>query len=153
MSSSACTRRWFTFESMDAFPPHGGVYAGLVFGVLPALGGSAGMAVLLPFIFGMEPTYALPMMIGMMAVTPTADTFSFGADGHSGRQHSQATVLDGFPMSKRGEAARALVGRLHSSLVGGLFGALILTFADRRRQAAAADDRLSASSSCWSCWR
>ena len=40
-----------------------GVLLGLVFGILPALGGAAGMAVLLPFVFGMPPSLALPMMI------------------------------------------------------------------------------------------
>jgi putative tricarboxylic transport membrane protein len=106
-----------------------GVLLGLVFGVLPALGGAAGMAVLLPFVFGMPPSLALPMMIGMMAVTPTADTFSSVLMGIPGGNSSQATVLDGFPMSKRGEAARALAAAFTSSLVGGLFGAVILTFA------------------------
>jgi putative tricarboxylic transport membrane protein len=53
-----------------------GVGVGLIFGILPALGGSAGMAVLLPFVFGMQPSLALPLMLGMMAVPPTADTFS-----------------------------------------------------------------------------
>jgi TctA family transporter len=106
-----------------------GVLLGLIFGVLPALGGAAGMAVLLPFLFGMPPQFALPMMIGMMAVTPTADTFSSVLMGIPGGNSSQATVLDGFPMSKRGEAARALSAAFTSSLVGGLFGALILTFA------------------------
>lgn len=107
----------------------GGVGLGLIFGVLPALGGSAGMAVLLPFMFGMEPSLALPVMIGMMAVTPTADTFSSVLMGIPGGNSSQSTVLDGFPMSKRGEAARALSAAFTSSLVGGLFGALVLTFA------------------------
>ncbi len=106
-----------------------GVLLGLVFGVLPALGGAAGMAVLLPFVFGMPPALALPMMIGMMAVTPTADTFSSVLMGIPGGNSSQATVLDGFPMSKRGEAARALSAAFTSSLVGGLFGAIVLTFA------------------------
>jgi putative tricarboxylic transport membrane protein len=106
-----------------------GVLLGLIFGVLPALGGAAGMAVLLPFVFGMPPSLALPMMIGMMAVTPTADTFSSVLMGIPGGNSSQATVLDGFPMSKRGEAARALSAAFTSSLVGGLFGAVVLTFA------------------------
>jgi putative tricarboxylic transport membrane protein len=106
-----------------------GVLLGLIFGVLPALGGAAGMAVLLPFVFGMPPAFALPMMIGMMAVTPTADTFSSVLMGIPGGNSSQATVLDGFPMSKRGEAARALSAAFTSSLVGGLFGAIVLTFA------------------------
>lgn len=106
-----------------------GVLLGLVFGILPAMGGAAGMAVLLPFLFGMPPALALPMIMGMMAVTPTADTFSSVLMGIPGGNSSQATVLDGFPMSKRGEAARALSAAFMSSLVGGLFGAVILTFA------------------------
>jgi TctA family transporter len=106
-----------------------GVYIGLIFGLLPALGSSAGMAILLPFVFGMDPTLALPMMIGMMAVTPTADTFPSVLIGIPGSNGSQATILDGFPMSKRGEGARALSAAFTSSLVGGLFGAVILTFA------------------------
>ena len=106
-----------------------GVFLGLIFGILPAMGGAAGMAVLLPFLFGMPPSLALPMIMGMMAVTPTADTFSSVLMGIPGGNSSQATVLDGFPMSKRGEAARALSAAFTSSLVGGLFGALILTFA------------------------
>ena len=40
---------------------------------------------------------------------------------------SQATILDGFPMAKRGEAARALSAAFFSSMLGGLFGALVLT--------------------------
>lgn len=106
-----------------------GVFLGLVFGILPAMGGAAGMAVLLPFLFGMDPSLALPMIMGMMAVTPTADTFSSVLMGIPGGNSSQATVLDGFPMSKRGEAARALSAAFTSSLVGGIFGAVILTFA------------------------
>lgn len=106
-----------------------GVLLGLIFGILPAMGGAAGMAVLLPFLFGMPPDLALPMIMGMMAVTPTADTFSSVLMGIPGGNSSQSTVLDGFPMSKRGEAARALSAAFMSSLVGGIFGAVILTFA------------------------
>ena len=106
-----------------------GVLLGLIFGILPAMGGAAGMAVLLPFLFGMDPSLALPMIMGMMAVTPTADTFSSVLMGIPGGNSSQSTVLDGFPMSKRGEAARALSAAFMSSLVGGIFGAIVLTFA------------------------
>ncbi|BCJ89616.1 membrane protein [Terrihabitans soli] len=106
-----------------------GVYVGLVMGVLPALGGSAGMAVLLPFVFGLDADLALPMMIGMMAVTPTADTFPSVLMGIPGSNSSQSTVLDGFPMSKRGEGARALSAAFMSSLIGGVIGAAFLTIA------------------------
>ena len=104
-----------------------GVVVGLVIGILPALGGIAGMSLLLPFIYGMEPSSAIAMMIGMLAILPTSDTFSSILMGIPGSSASQATVLDGFPLAKKGEAARALSAAFASSLFGGVFGALILT--------------------------
>lgn len=106
-----------------------GVFLGLVVGILPGLGGTAGLALLLPFVFGMSPTNALAMMIGLQSVTATSDTFPSVLMGIPGTASSQATVVDGFPLSKRGEAARALAAAFSASLIGGLFGALVLTFA------------------------
>ncbi|MFD1881292.1 tripartite tricarboxylate transporter permease [Paracoccus pacificus] len=106
-----------------------GVCVGLIVGILPGLGGIAGMSILLPFLYGMNPTSALGMLIGMVAVIPTGDTFTSVMMGIPGSSASQATVLDGFPMAKRGEAARALSAAFTSSLLGGLVGALVLSFA------------------------
>ncbi|MFT5538990.1 MAG: putative tricarboxylic transport membrane protein [Alphaproteobacteria bacterium] len=106
-----------------------GVYLGLALGILPGLGGSAGLAILLPFVFGMEPSQALAMMIGLQSVTTTSDTFPAVLMGIPGTAGSQATVVDGFPMSKKGEAARALGAAFSASLFGGVFGAIVLTFA------------------------
>lgn len=105
----------------------GGVLLGLAIGIFPGLGGIAGLSLLLPFLYGMEPTTALAMLIGLVAVIPTSDTFTSVLMGIPGSSGSQATVLDGFPMAKRGEAARALSAAFSASLFGGIFGALILT--------------------------
>jgi len=105
----------------------GGVVLGLAIGIFPGLGGIAGLSLLLPFLYGMEPTTALAMLIGLVAVIPTSDTFTSVLMGIPGSSGSQATVLDGFPMAKRGEAARALAAAFSSSLFGGIFGALVLT--------------------------
>jgi putative tricarboxylic transport membrane protein len=105
----------------------GGVSLGLAIGIFPGLGGIAGLSLLLPFLYGMEPTAALAMLIGLVAVIPTSDTFTSVLMGIPGSSGSQATVLDGFPMAKRGEAARALSAAFASSLFGGLFGAVVLT--------------------------
>jgi putative tricarboxylic transport membrane protein len=105
----------------------GGVFLGLAVGILPGLGGTAGLALILPFLFGMEPSLALAMMIGLQSVTATSDTFPSVLMGIPGTASSQATVMDGFPMSKKGEAARALSAAFTSSLFGGLFGAIILS--------------------------
>lgn len=104
-----------------------GVSVGLVIGVLPGLGGIAGLSLLLPFIYGMDPVSAIAMLIGLVAVVPTADTFSSVLMGIPGSSASQATVLDGFPLAKQGQAARALSAAFFASMFGGLFGALLLT--------------------------
>lgn len=106
-----------------------GVSVGLVIGVLPGLGGIAGLSLLLPFIYGMDQTSALAMLIGLVAVVPTADTFSSILMGIPGSSASQATVLDGFPLAKQGEAARALAAAFFASMLGGMFGAIVLTLA------------------------
>ena len=106
-----------------------GVVLGLTVGVLPGLGGSAGLALLLPFIYGMDPAPALAMMVGLLAVTTTSDTFPAVLMGIPGTVGSQATVLDGFPMSQRGEATRAISAALISSIFGGIVGALMLSVA------------------------
>ncbi len=105
-----------------------GVVMGLCIGVFPGLGGIAGLSLLLPFMFGMEPLLGLALMVGMVAVVPTSDTFASVLMGIPGSSASQATVLDGFPLAKKGQAARALSAAFASSLFGGVLGATFLTF-------------------------
>jgi TctA family transporter len=103
-----------------------GVLIGLGIGVIPGLGGIVGMALLLPFTFGMDPYMAFAFLLGMGAVTTTSDTIPailFGVPGTTG---SAATVLDGHPMAKRGEAGRAFGAAYSASLIGGIFGAFLL---------------------------
>lgn len=105
----------------------GGVCLGLAIGIFPGLGGIAGLSLLLPFLYGMDPVSALAMLIGLVAVIPTSDTFTSVLMGIPGSSGSQATVLDGFPLAKKGQAARALSAAFSASLFGGLFGAIVLT--------------------------
>jgi len=105
----------------------GGVLLGISIGVLPGLGGIVGFSIMLPFLYGMDVTSALALLIGLVAVIPTSDTFTSVLMGIPGSSASQATVLDGYPLSKRGHAARALGAAFSASLIGGLLGALALT--------------------------
>lgn len=103
-----------------------GVLAGLFLGIVPGIGGLSGMALLLPFTFTMDSYTAFAFLLGMSAVTGTSDTIPavlFGVPGTSG---AQATIMDGNPMAKRGEAGRALSAAYTASLIGGLMGALLL---------------------------
>ena len=106
-----------------------GVILGLLVGILPGLGGIAGLSVLLPFVFGMDASNALAMMIGLLAPLATSDTFPSVLMGIPGTSNSQATVVDGFPMAKKGEGARALGAAFTASMIGGIIGALVLTAA------------------------
>lgn len=105
-----------------------GVFLGLVIGVFPGLGGIAGLSLLLPFLYGMDQVSALATLIGLVAVIPTSATFSSVLMGIPGSSSSQATVLDGFALAKKGQASRALSAAFTSSLFGGLIGAFVLTF-------------------------
>src|SRR5919106_950146 len=106
-----------------------GVMLGMIVGILPGLGGTAMLSLLLPFVFGKDPGPVLAMMVGLLAVNNTSDTFPAVLMGIPGSSSSQATIIDGFPLAKRGEAARALGAAFSASMVGGLFGALVLTLA------------------------
>lgn len=103
-----------------------GVVVGLGIGLLPGIGGLTGFALLVPFTYTMDPYAAFAMLLGMASVITTSDVIPavlFGVPGHAA---SQATVLDGLPMTKRGEASRALSACYTSSLLGGLIGAVVL---------------------------
>jgi TctA family transporter len=65
-------------------------------------------------------------MIGMLAVISTTDTIPAILFGVPGSVAAQATVLDGHPMAKNGEAARALNVSYLSSILGGFIGAVML---------------------------
>jgi len=104
-----------------------GVLLGLCVGILPGLGGIVGMTILLPVIYGMDPHNAFALLIGMVAVIPTSDTFPSVMMGIPGSSASQATIMDGYPLARKGEAARALGSAFTASLIGGLIGAAVLT--------------------------
>jgi TctA family transporter len=103
-----------------------GCIMGLVLGIVPGIGGLAGTAMLLPFTFTMDPYSAFALLLGLGATTATGDPIPAILFGVPGGAASAATVLDGFPMAKKGEAGRALSAAYMSSLMGGIFGALLL---------------------------
>jgi TctA family transporter len=103
-----------------------GIAVGLVVGILPGLGGAATLAMMLPFVYPMDAVSAFAFLLGMHAVTATAGDITSVLFGIPGEATSAATVLDGYPMTRRGEAGRALGAVLFSSLVGALIGAAVL---------------------------
>src|SRR5262249_29549727 len=103
-----------------------GCIMGLVLGIIPGIGGLTGTAMLLPFTVNMDPYSAFALLLGLGATTATGDPIPAVLFGVPGGAASAATVLDGFPMAKKGEAGRALSAAYMSSLMGGVFGAVLM---------------------------
>lgn len=115
---------WPTFSLMLV-----GIAVGFIVGLLPGLGGPATMALMLPFTFQMKAVEAFAFLLGMAAVTGTTGDITSILFGVPGESTAAATIVDGHPMAKKGEAGRALGAALMSSLVGAIFGALFLALA------------------------
>jgi putative tricarboxylic transport membrane protein len=106
-----------------------GIGLGFWVGLLPGLGGATTLALMLPFIYTMQPVEAFAFLLGMHAVVATTGDITSVLFGLPGEATSAATVVDGYAMTKKGEAGRALGAALASSLVGALIGAIALAAA------------------------
>src|SRR3989441_2711709 len=116
--------QWKAFSLMMV-----GMGLGFVVGLLPGIGGAATLALMLPFIFKMSPAEAFAFLLGMHSVAATTGDITSVLFGVPGEAISAATVVDGYPMAKKGEAGRALGAALMSSLLGALIGAVALALA------------------------
>lgn len=109
------------FLSMSA-----GTAWGIICGALPGLGATIGIALLIPFTFTMSPVVALPMLAGVYAGAIYGGGITAILLGVPGTSADAATVFDGHPMAKKGEARRALRTSVTASAIGGMFAALVL---------------------------
>jgi putative tricarboxylic transport membrane protein len=104
-----------------------GVLIGSLVGFLPGIGGPTTLAIMLPFVMTMQdPMAVIALLVGLDAVGNTASAFTSILISVPGSSGSQATILDGFAMAKRGEAARALSASFMASLIGGFIGPIVL---------------------------
>jgi len=103
-----------------------GVIYGLVIGVLPGLGGIVAMALVLPFTFGFQPAAALALLLGAHAATVWGGSITGILFNVPGAAKTITSVFDGYPMTQRGEGARALGASAMAALLGGVIGAVFL---------------------------
>jgi len=101
---------------------------GTIIGMLPGLGPATGVAILIPISYGMNPTTAL---ITMAAIYYGA---MFGGSRASimintpGDASAIVSCFDGYPMTKNGEAGKALAISAIASFIGGIIGMIFLIF-------------------------
>ena len=104
-----------------------GVLIGSAVGFLPGIGGPTTLAIMIPFVMTMKDPYpVIALLVGLDAVGNTASAFPSILISVPGSSGSQATILDGYPLAKKGEAARALSASFAASLLGGFIGAFVL---------------------------
>lgn len=103
-----------------------GIFIGIWLGAVPGIGGITGLVLLLPFTFSMEPVPAIALLLGMYSVITTGDTVSSVLLGIPGGIAGQATILDGYPLAQKGQAARAFGASFTATAYGGVLGAFML---------------------------
>ena len=109
---------WYTFV---------GVFLGTIVGVLPGIGSSAGIALLIPVTFGMDPTSALIMMSGIFYGAKYGGSTTSILIRTPGEAASVMTSIDGYEMAKKGRAGAALAVSAIGSFIAGTIGVIGLT--------------------------
>jgi putative tricarboxylic transport membrane protein len=103
-----------------------GNITGLVFGVLPGLGGAAALAILLPLTYELSPMMAMFFLASVMGAVPFGGSIPAILLNTPGTPVNAATCLDGYPMARKGEARKALEISAAASGMGALFGVFVL---------------------------
>ena len=106
-----------------------GTLYGLVIGLIPAAGATTGLVALFSFIgiFG-DPYLGVIFCMAVVAASTTGDTYTSVLLGIPGANSAAATVVDGYPLAKQGQATLAITAAVTTSTVNGIVWGL-LTFA------------------------
>lgn len=103
-----------------------GVIMGIVFGALPGLTATMGLALLVPFTFTMSPTGGLIMLAGIYVGAMYGDSIPAILINTPGTPAAIATTFDGFPLSQKGMAQHGLVAAAVASTFGSLVANIVL---------------------------
>ena len=103
-----------------------GVLLGTVIGVLPGLGPSATIAMLLPLTFKLDPTGAMIMLAGIYYGAKYGGSTTSILLNVPGESASVVTCLDGYQMARKGRAGAALGMAAIASFIAGTFGVVML---------------------------
>ncbi|MCK4788018.1 MAG: tripartite tricarboxylate transporter permease, partial [Desulfobacteraceae bacterium] len=105
-----------------------GVFLGVTVGAIPGLSGDMAIALLLPFVYKLNPVPALGMLIGIYKGSMFGGAISAISFGVPGTPAAVVTMEDGYPAKKKGYPKKAMLTALYSSVTGDFFSTLILIF-------------------------
>lgn len=101
---------------------------GVVLGAIPGLSGGLGVALLLPLTFGMSSETGLAMLVSIWVGGVSGAMIGSILLGIPGSPSSIATCFDGYPMTRKGEAVKALGAAITASFMGTFLSILIAMF-------------------------
>ncbi|AKI00718.1 hypothetical protein IMCC20628_02014 [Hoeflea sp. IMCC20628] len=105
------------------------VLIGTVVGAVPGFSSANTIIILLPLTLAMDPEVSLIFMMALYSASQLGNGIPAILINIPGTGGAAATTLDGYPMSKKGEAQHALILCFVASVVGGLIGtALVIAF-------------------------
>lgn len=104
----------------------GGVATGIVFGSIPGLTATMAVALCLPLTFGADPVVALSLLVGLYIGGISGGLITAILLGIPGTPSSIATTFDGYPMTRDGQAGKALGVAILYSFLGTLVGCAVL---------------------------
>ena len=105
-----------------------GALGGVLLGAIPGMTATMGVALLIPFSFGMDLIPSIGLLLGIYCGGMYGGSISAILIHAPGTPSAAATLLDGYPMCQKGQAGRALSIAMFASFCGGVLGALIMTF-------------------------
>ncbi|GAB3618775.1 tripartite tricarboxylate transporter permease TctA [Glutamicibacter endophyticus] len=105
-----------------------GALLGTAVGVLPGLGSSMAVALLLPVTFSLDPTAAFIMFAGIYFGGMFGDSTAGILLNTPGASSAIATTFEGHKMAKSGQAARALATAAMGAFIGGLIATTLVVF-------------------------
>lgn len=114
------------FSPVNIFTMIVAVTVGITIGALPGLTATMGVALALPFTFGMNPTTALLLLAGIYCGGIYGGSVTAILIRTPGTPASAATVLDGYPLARSGRAKEALDMALYASTFGGIVSVIAL---------------------------
>jgi putative tricarboxylic transport membrane protein len=103
-----------------------GVVLGLVFGVIPGLNGPIALALFTPLTYKMDPASAMAFLLASYGAVSYGGSVSAILIGVPGTGENVATCFDGYEMTKKGEAGRALAASATASGLGAIVGVVVL---------------------------
>lgn len=103
-----------------------GCALGTFIGALPGIGPAAGVAVLLPLIYGKEPLTSLVLLSGIFSGTMFGGAISSISLNIPGTSAAVATTFDGYPLAKAGKAGKAIGISAVASFIGGTIATVLL---------------------------